>query len=108
MLNARNVVVALIVVVVVSILGACLSFLQSPAGNGLGGDSYGVHGYGFRGLFEILEELHVPVERATLPPDRLLNRDVTLTLLRPNADLTSTEPAYLRSVAEWVRQGGCA
>jgi hypothetical protein len=106
MLNTRNVMAAVIIVTVVSLIGACLSLFQSPESKGLGVDSYGTRTNGFRGLFEILEELHVPVERANAPPNRLTDQNRTLALLEPNLMIVSTEPAYLNAVGKWVRQGG--
>jgi uncharacterized protein DUF4350 len=107
MLNTRNVVAAAVIVATVSLLGALVAFLWPPGG-GLGIDTYGVRGHGFRGLFEILAELHVPVERATAPPDRILKRgaDVTLALVEPSPEIVSTEPVYLHAIAKWIRDGG--
>jgi hypothetical protein len=106
MLNTRNVVAAVVIVTVVSLVAACLALFQTPGGGGLGVDSYGTRGHGFRGLFEMLAELHVPIERATVPPSRLLSRDITLALFDPNAEIVSTEPAYLNAVGKWIREGG--
>ncbi len=104
MLNTRNVVAAAVIVTLVSLVGAILALWQSP-GSGLGIDSYGTRGHGFRGLFEILAELHVPVERADAPPNRLLDRDITLALIQPSPEIVSTEPAYLNAIGKWVRGG---
>src|ERR1700722_2418852 len=100
MLNTRNVVAAAVLLVTVSLLGALVAFLEPPGG-GLGIDTYGIRGHGYRGLFEILADLKVPVERATVPPNRVLKRDVTLALMEPSPEIVSTEPVYLHAVAEW-------
>jgi Domain of unknown function (DUF4350) len=106
MLNARNVVVAAVILTLVSFIGACLALLQSPGGGGLGLDTYGTRGQGFRGLYEILADLHVPVERATVPPSGLLKQNMTLALIDPSPEIVSTEPTYLDAVGKWVRGGG--
>ncbi|MGE3316163.1 MAG: DUF4350 domain-containing protein [Planctomycetaceae bacterium] len=106
MLNARNVVITVVVIGVVSIVAACVSLIGDPTGGGLGIDSYGTRAHGYRGLFEVLEELKVPVERSTAPPKKILDREITIALLEPNAVITSTEPVYLTAIGEWVRHGG--
>ena len=94
MLNTRNVVAAAVLLVTVSLLGALVAFLEPPGG-GLGIDTYGIRGHGYRGLFEILADLKVPVERATVPPNRVLKRDVTLALMEPSPEIVSLEVAAL-------------
>jgi hypothetical protein len=106
MLNTRNVLAAILIVMFLSLVGACVSLLRSPTGGGLGVDTYGTRGHGFRGLFEILEQLDIPVERTTVPPDRMLDRNVTLALIQPSPEIVLTEPAYLNAVGRWVRAGG--
>jgi hypothetical protein len=106
MLTTRNVLFVVILVVLISLVSACISLLASPTGGVTGRDSYGTHFYGFRGLFETLEELGVPVERELVPPDRLVNRDITLAIFEPDPVIVTTEPAYLHAVAKWVENGG--
>jgi hypothetical protein len=106
MLNTRNVLAAVLIVIFLSLVGACAALLQSPAGGGLGVDTYGTRGHGFRGLFEILGQLAIPVERTTVPPDRLLDRKMTLALIQPSPEIVMTEPAYLNAVGRWVQKGG--
>jgi Domain of unknown function (DUF4350) len=105
MLTPRNVVLAAVIAVLLSLALALLAFWQPPGG-GLGTDTYGTSDHGFRGIFELLGELHVPVERATVPPNRLLDRDMTLALLEPSPEIASTEPTYLNDIGKWVRTGG--
>ena len=78
MLTTRNVLTVVILVLLISLVSACISLLGSPTGGVSGRDSYGTHLYGFRGLFETLDALGVPVERELVPPDGLFNRDITL------------------------------
>ena len=106
MLNTRNVLASILIVMFLSLIGACVSLLRSPTGGGLGVDSYGTRGHGFRGLFEILQQLEIPVERTTVPPDRVLDRNMTLALIQPSPEIVSTEPAYLNAVGRWARSGG--
>ena len=105
MLNTRNVLAAVLIVMFLSLVGACVSLLRSPTGGGLGVDTYGTRGHGFRGLFEILEQLEIPVERTTVPPDRMLDRNMTLALIQPSPEIVSTEPAYLNAVGRWAHGG---
>jgi hypothetical protein len=106
MLTTRNVVLLVILVLLISLVSAGISLLGGPTSGVTGRDSYGTHSYGFRGLFETLEELNVPVERDLLPPDRLLDRDITLAIFEPEPLLVTMEPAYLHAVGKWVENGG--
>jgi hypothetical protein len=106
MLTTRNVLTVVILVLLISLLSACISLLGSPTSGVTGRDSYGTHLYGFRGLFETLDALGVPVERELVPPDGLLNRDITLAIFEPDPVIVTTEPGYLHAVAKWVENGG--
>jgi Domain of unknown function (DUF4350) len=105
-LTPRNVIIIFIVLVAISLASACLALVQSPTGGVNGRDSFGTRTYGFRGLYETLEALGVPVERELLPPDRSLDRGATLAIFEPDPVIVTTEPAYLHKVAEWVKEGG--
>jgi len=106
MLTARNFVALTLLVAVVSLAWACRELTQPPDSGGLGGDSYGTRVQGQRGLFEILADLGIPVERNLAPPTAVVGRDVTLVLWKPQPDLVQVEPAYLRALARWVENGG--
>ena len=106
MLTARNVLIVVVVVAVVSLIGAVYSLLQPPGQDGLGDDTYGTRAHGQRALFETLEELDVPVDRVLIPPTQVLDRQITLVLWGPHPKLVKIEPVYLRRISEWVRDGG--
>ena len=106
MLTARNFVALTLVIAVVSLAWACRELARPPDSGGLGGDSYGTRVRGQRGLFEILADLGIPVERVLAPPTAVAGRDVTLVLWKPQPDLVRVEPAYLRRLARWVENGG--
>ena len=106
MLTTRNVVTVVILVVLISVVSAAISLLRSPTGGVTGRDSYGTHSYGFRGLFETLDELDIPVERELTPPGGLVDRDITLAIFEPDPMLVTMEPAYLHAVGTWVENGG--
>src|SRR5277367_1462644 len=106
MLTTRNVVTVVILVVLVCLVSATISLLRGPTGGVTGRDSFGTHSYGFRGLFETLSELKIPVERELAPPDALLDRDITLAIFEPDPMLLTMEPSYLHAVGRWVENGG--
>ncbi len=106
MLNARNILALTIVIAVVSLAWGCLELARPPDSGGMGSDSYGTRAYGQRGLFEILNDLRIPVERILGPPTGVVGRDVTLVLWKPDPDLVDLEPAYLRALSRWVENGG--
>src|ERR1700677_2277929 len=106
MLTTRNVVTLVIAVSVISLVSACVSLIGSPTSGVTGRDSFGTHAYGYRGLFETLETLHVPVERELVPPDGRASRELTLAIFEPDPVIVTSEPAYLHRVAAWVEAGG--
>jgi Domain of unknown function (DUF4350) len=106
MLTARNFVALTLVIAVVSLAWAWRELAQPPDSGGLGGDSYGTRARGQRGIFEILDDLGIAVERILAPPTAVVGRDVTLVLWKPQPDLVLLEPAYLRALARWVENGG--
>lgn len=103
--SVRSLILLSVLILVVSLLGAWLSLYRTPDSGCRGTDSYGTRGYGYRALFELLNELDVPVRRQITPPDPG-PAETSLVLLQPNAGLTSTEPTYLRRLLPWVENGG--
>jgi hypothetical protein len=89
-------------------LGVIVKLAQPPDSGGLGRDTYGTRAHGLRALYELLEELEVPTERALVPPSTALGDDVCLVLWAPDPRMVRTEPAHLHQVARWVRGGGRA
>src|SRR5262245_51465537 len=106
MLNARNIVVLTILIAVVSLAWACLELARPPDSGGMGRDSYGTRAHGQRGLFEILADLDIAVERTLGPPTGVIGREVTLVLWEPQPELVQVEPAYLQALATWIVDGG--
>ncbi len=105
MITGRNVLFVTLIVAVVSLLAATLSWTSTSKFE-LGGNTFGVRSHGLRGLFEILQELDISTERVVGPPTESRSADTTLVFLAPDRELVEIEPAYLQNVAEWVRLGG--
>jgi hypothetical protein len=108
MFTARRVILLTIAIAVLSTVGSLLSLLQSLDRGGKGDDSYGTQARGYRALYEILGELHVPVERGLAPPTSYIDRAVTLVFWGSYPAHVRIEPAYLQKVAAWVKAGGLA
>jgi hypothetical protein len=106
MLTARNFVAMTLVIAVVSVAWSCYELARPPDSGGRGGDSYGTRAQGLRGLFELLGDLGIPVERILAPPTAVVGREATLVLWKPIPDLVQVEPAYLHALARWVQDGG--
>lgn len=106
MLNARNVIAITIVLAVISLAWGFYTLTRPPDSGGLGSDSYGTRVHGLKGLFEILDDLKIPTERSLGPPTSAIGRQVTVVLWNPQPDLVQVEPAYLRALANWVKDGG--
>ena len=106
MLTARNAIWAAITIAILSILGSVISLLQPPDSDGFDSDSYGTRGTGFRGVFETLQRLEVPVQRLLVPADAIRDTDATLVLWAPYAALLEREPVNLQRISGWVSRGG--
>jgi hypothetical protein len=100
------VVLVIAAVLVLSLLWACAKMLRPNDSGGMGRDSYGVRGDGFRGLYEILDALHIPVRRGLAPPRQGGESAYTIALLGPDPQLVLFEPKYLTSLLSWVDGGG--
>ncbi|HIK94746.1 MAG TPA: DUF4350 domain-containing protein [Planctomycetes bacterium] len=106
MLSVRNAVVAATILLVLSILTSLLSMVREPDSDGMGNDSFGTQGHGYRGLFETLDELEVEVNREFAPPDSARLAAGTVVFLNPAATIVATEPTYLTALLSWVNEGG--
>ena len=106
LLSARNLILAAAAVLVLSLVGSCISLLRPADSGGLGRDSFGTLADGYRALFEVLEELGVPVSRDVAPPWADANGDRTLVLLAPDSRLVRYSPKYIQALLAWVDRGG--
>jgi hypothetical protein len=103
--SVRSLILLSVFILAVSLFAAWLSLFRAPDSNGRGHDTYGTKGYGYKGLFDSLRELGVPVRRDISPPQPSAD-EKSLVLLQPDANLTGTEPIYLRRLLPWIEQGG--
>jgi hypothetical protein len=92
---------------VLSVAGLIIGLFQPPDSDGWAADSYGTREYGYRGFYEIAEELDFDAKRRLVPPVAPQKDDAVLVLIRPDQGIVSTEPGYLKEAAEWVERGGC-
>ena len=106
MLTPRNAIITVVTLAAVSLLVSVIQLMQPPDSDGKGWDSYGTRAFGQRALFEIVEELGVPVSRGLMPPLGYLGPDVCMAFLDPDPRMVNAEPEYLRRVADWVAEGG--
>lgn len=106
MLSVRNAVISASLLFVLAIGFSLLNMVQTPDSDGQAVDSYGIRGRGFRGMYETLERLNIPVTRSVIPPevDRL-NTD-TIVFADSNPLLVGFEPSYLSALQTWVNDGG--
>jgi hypothetical protein len=105
-LTPRNVILASIAVLAISLVWGVISLMGEPDSGGRGRDSYGVRRDGQRGLYETLSELGLPVRRSVEPPGRGLPTASTVVLWGPQAMLVAFEPRYLQRLRDWVDEGG--
>lgn len=107
MLTSRNVIIAAVAISTLSLLAALISVLaSSPGSGGRGKDSYGTRAFGYRGLFETMDELGWTVRREIAPPTGELDTDDTLVFLEPHSEMAIGEPAYLHDIRDWMERGG--
>lgn len=103
--SVRSAILLAVLLLVTALITGFVSLFRPPDSGGMGQDSYGTRGFGYKGLFDVLHELNVPVRRDFSPPDP---RDTTQTLvfLQPDRSIAGTEPAYLHHLLPWVENGG--
>lgn len=106
LLTPRNLILAAAAIFVLSVLGSCVSLLRPNDSGGLGRDSYGIRGHGYRAVMEVLEALSVPVSRDLAPPQADESDKHTLVLLGPEPRLVQFGPKYVQSLLSWVETGG--
>jgi hypothetical protein len=106
LLSARNVILAAAAVLVLSVLGSCVSMLRPPDSGGVGRDSFGTRRYGYRALVETLNELGIATSRDLAPPQADADDDHTLVILEPDELLVSFSPKYVKALLEWIDHGG--
>jgi hypothetical protein len=107
MLSARNVIAAVVLLVVVSLAsGLWMLFANTPGDDGWGADSMGVRASGFRGAHDTLLALGVPVERQLIPSVASGDFDATFVMWAPLDAIVQAEPAHIAQLSDWVRSGG--
>jgi hypothetical protein len=107
MLSARNVIAAVVALVVLSLgSGLWMLFANTPGDDGWGDDSMGVRAGGFRGAHDTLLALGVPVERQLIPRVTADDLDAAFVMWAPLDALVQAEPAHIAQLAEWVKSGG--
>lgn len=106
MLNARNVIVGWIAILAISVAWSCWTMLRPPDSGGLAADSFGTRWRGHRAILDTLRELNVPTRRSLTPPTASALGHSTLVLWNPSSALVQVEATWLKSVADWVTQGG--
>ena len=107
MLTARNVIVAIIAVAVLSVVSALISLFGSGERQStIGRDSYGTRSEGYRGVHDLLETLGFQTERISIPALPAGTQDTSYVLWNPRIGIVQTEPTYLKVLADWIRDGG--
>ena len=106
MLSVRNSILGALGLAILSIVIAVASMMGDPDSDGAAMDSFGTSQDGFRAVYELLAELHVPVERRIEPPAPSPTNTSTYVLWLPHGDLIENEPAYLQRMLPWVDAGG--
>ena len=103
--SVRSVILLAVLLLVVSVVAAFAALFRTPDSDGMGQDSYGTRGFGFRAIHDVLSELEIPTRRSFSPPDPG-DTTQTIVLLQPDATIAGTEPAYLHRLRAWVERGG--
>ena len=106
MLSSRSVIILVIALAVTSLLGVLINLSSPPDQGGLGHNTYGTHMHGHRGLFELLDELKLPVRRGMVPPSVAIKNDVCLVFWDSDPAMVRIEPGHLAAVKTWLNAGG--
>lgn len=98
--------VGLVTLVVTGMLWSAVKTWLPPPPSSYGTHSYSGRTVGYRGLYETLEELGVPVRRSWDTPDELFRGERRVLLLQPRLELVEREKAYLAVLERWLEAGG--
>jgi len=93
---------------VLSIIVAIWNAARPDRSSGTARNTYGTRVQGHRGLYELLGELAVPVDRAFLPPHRNMQGGQVFALVDSDPVHINFEPEYIHAVSDWVQEGGHA
>ncbi len=103
--SVRSLILLSVLILVLSLLAAWWSLLQPPDSGGMGQDSFGTRSYGYRAIYEVLNELGIETRRQFSPPSPDPNQS-TIVMINPDTALAAVEPTYLQSLLPWVEAGG--
>ncbi|MCA9237022.1 MAG: DUF4350 domain-containing protein [Planctomycetales bacterium] len=106
LLSARNAIVAAAGTLFVSLAAIYATSFKLNDSDGWGRDTFGTRGDGYRGVYELLQELQTQVDRSGAPPQANASTLQTLVLLDSNPALVAANPAYLQGLVDWVDRGG--
>lgn len=107
MLSARNVIVGVICLLLLSLgSGIWMVFTNVPGQDGWGADSMGVRAGGFRAAHDMLLALGIAVDRQLIPSMNNAEEESTFVIWAPMQTLVDMEPAHLAQLRRWVEQGG--
>ncbi|QDS97225.1 hypothetical protein HG15A2_04860 [Adhaeretor mobilis] len=107
MLTARSVIIAIVSIAIISVSAALISlFWGGETQSTLGRNSYGTRTEGYRAVHDLLEALGYETERALIPAIPESSIPTSYVLWNPRDSVVQTEPAYLKTIANWVRDGG--
>jgi hypothetical protein len=105
-LSSRSVILLVITLAVLSLFGMIVNLASPPDQGGLGRNTYGTHAYGQRGVYEVLDELHLPVHRGLVPPSVTVKQDVCVVFWDSDPGMVRLEPGHMLAVKEWLDAGG--
>ena len=107
MLTTRSVIIAIVSVAVLSVTAALVSLLWAgETQSTLGRNSYGTRTEGYRAIHDLLDALGFETERTLIPAIPESSIAASYVLWNPRDRVVQTEPAYLKAISEWVRDGG--
>lgn len=106
MIRARPVIIAIVTLLALSFVWDLVTLWWEPSAREARPTSYSARAGGYRGLYELLDELHVDAKRSLLPPSQLFQGERRVLMLDPPIRYLEREKAGIRGLAEWVRDGG--
>ena len=73
-----------------------------------GHDTFGTNYYGWRGVYDAMGRLGLPVARGKEPPAASAPRDRTWVFWEPSRDIAAATPMHVEALRRWVEAGGHA
>lgn len=96
----------IVILLVVNIVWSMVAAWLPPSPRAFEAQSHSARAPGYRGLYDLLTTMQVPVARSQGAPPDIFQGERRILMLEPDIEKIETEKAYQTLIGTWVRAGG--